>query len=155
MCWPAARAYLRFFASHSDLEAMSEYKFIDHTYDVVVVGGGQAGFGQTEGGAQSRASRADDDHIIGVVDEFVFAHGFKVRMRCAKSQICPRRRPAHTRIAATAEPAASFPPRARSPRPPRRFRGRSGTTRTPPAARPESRSGEMTARSSPWSNPAQ
>jgi len=36
--------------------------------------GGQTGLGQTEGGAQTRAPGADDDHIVRVVDQFVFAH---------------------------------------------------------------------------------
>ena len=53
--------------------------------------GGKPGLGQAEGRAQSRAAGADDDHIVGVVDEFVFAHGLKIRTRRARSQICPRR----------------------------------------------------------------
>ena len=28
--------------------------------------------GETERGAQARAARADDDHVVGVIDEFVF-----------------------------------------------------------------------------------
>ena len=37
-------------------------------------GGRQSGFGKTQRGAQARAARADDQHIVGVVDEFVVAH---------------------------------------------------------------------------------
>ena len=38
-------------------------------------GGGEPGLGQPEGRAQSRAAGADHHHVIGVVDELVFAHG--------------------------------------------------------------------------------
>jgi len=38
-------------------------------------GRGQTGLGKTEGGAQASASRTDDDDIVSVLDQFVFAHG--------------------------------------------------------------------------------
>ena len=36
--------------------------------------GGQSRLGQPEGGAQSGPTGADHDHVIGVVDELIFAH---------------------------------------------------------------------------------
>ena len=42
-------------------------------------GGGESGLGQSESGAQPRTAGADHHHIVGMVDQFVFAHVFKIR----------------------------------------------------------------------------
>src|SRR5271156_2950041 len=59
MCCAPAQVFSPSCASHSYLERlMSEYKFIDHTYDVVVVGAGGAGLRATFGLAQAGLATA-------------------------------------------------------------------------------------------------
>ena len=53
-------------------------------------GGGEPGLRQAERRAQSRAAGSNHDHVIGVVDELVLAHGLlRIRVRCAGSQKSP------------------------------------------------------------------
>jgi hypothetical protein len=80
-------------------------------------GSRQPSFRQTERGAQTRAARADHDHIVCMINEFVFAHeSFKIRTRRAGWQICSRRQRAHTGIATASATRLSIPQRAHSPR---------------------------------------
>src|SRR5271163_5026033 len=58
MCWRAAPRCSRSCAWPSDREPMSDYSFIDHTYDVVVVGAGGAGLRATFGLADAGLSTA-------------------------------------------------------------------------------------------------
>ena len=112
---------------------MSEYTFIDHSYDVVVVGAGGSGlratFGLAEAGlstacltkvfptrshtvaAQPAAAGADDDDIVRMVDECVFAHGHecpKATRKIAKMAAPPANtwRNRSSRSANTFEPVA-------------------------------------------------
>ncbi len=58
-CWPAAAAIFAILrVVFRILPTMSEYKFIDHTYDVVVVGAGGAGLRATFGLAEAGLSTA-------------------------------------------------------------------------------------------------